>query len=116
MSVYDTCESVFATLGLSYDLGSYQHGTNDLPATFFIYRIVSDVDVAFYNNASARRAYRVQINLYMQNKADLKTRPDALDTALIAAGWLPQGSGRDVDQLSTGHWGWSKDYLIPTER
>lgn len=120
MSIYDTCETVFTayqtSTSIPYGALEYDPGTSALPDKFFIYRVVSDPDTAHYDNKPKHREYRVQVNLYTKTKADLKTWPDLFDTAMITAGWLSQGNGRDVEQLSTGHFGWSKDYKIYTTR
>lgn len=120
MSVYTECESVFSAFSTSnaipYGAVEYDPGTSTLPDLFFIYRVVGDDDAVHFDNVSKRRDYRVQINMYMTSKSDLQTKPDLLDTAAIAAGWLPQGNGRDAGKLSTGHFGWTKDYVIPTQQ
>lgn len=114
MSVYDTCESVFGAYstssGIPYDLQEYN--ATSKPAKFFIYRVVSDTDTAHYDNKPKHRTYRIQVMLFSQTKSDLRTWPDLFDTAMINAGWLPQGDGKDVDMTDTGHFGWSKSYKI----
>lgn len=119
MSIYTTCDATFAAFktskgvdfgALRYDPGTLAGVPKALPDRFLIYRVVADPDISHYNNVPARRAYTIQVNLYLKTKADLDTYPGYLDTALIAAGFRPQGNGRDTDQLDTGHWGWSKNY------
>lgn len=119
-NIYTACETVFAAYSTSakipYGAIEFDPGNAPLPETFFMYRVVSDSDAGFYDNRSARRDHRIQINIYFKDKSKIRTIPDALDTALITAGWLPQGNGRDVEQLDTGHYGWSKDYIVSLTR
>ena len=119
MSIYDTIEAVFAaystTTGIPYDLQGFDTDETQ-PDKFFIYRVTSDSDTAHYDNRPKNRVYKIQVTLFFVDKDDLKTWPDAFETAMIAAGWLPQGNGKDVDQVATGHYGWTKDYQIFTTR
>lgn len=119
-SIYDICETTFTAYqtatAIPFGAVEFDPGTSPLPAKFFIYRVVSDPDVAFYDNKSKRRDYRIEVHLHTRTKDDLKTWPDLFDAAMITAGFRPQGTGRDIEKVETGHYGWSKDYKISIDR
>lgn len=115
-NIYVTCETTFAAFAtansIDYAAVEFETSAASLPDKFFIYRVLSDSDVAFYNNISFRREFQIQVALFFKDKTLLKTLPDTLDTAMITAGYKPQGNGRDTPRLDSGHFGWSKDYTI----
>lgn len=115
-NIYVTCETTFSAFAtansIEYAAVEFETSAASLPDKFFIYRVVSDQDVAYYNNSSVRREYRIQVALFFKDKSLLKTLPDTLDTAMLTAGFRPQGNGRDTARLDSGHFGWSKDYTI----
>ena len=107
MNIYEIIEADTASFclanGLIYAPEDPTPDGSDLPERYLLATMISDPDERHYSNRRTTTKYRVQFDLVVP-KGDADELPDmfeALENALILAGYLPQGNRRyRVDEVA----------------
>lgn len=81
------------------------------PDNFITFWTADSSSAADFDNESAATAWSYQIINYGTNPANVATIAKELRSLLKAAGFIPQGKGRDIPSDEPTHTGWACDYL-----
>ena len=84
----------------------------EYPETFITFWINSTDDNAHFENVTRSVDWSISVLLYSANPATTNTKPNEIRAALKAAGFIPQGKGRDVASDEPAHTGWAMDFVI----
>lgn len=108
-------EKLIAILELFCPDNVYLQGTLNAEEAFpqkFITFFVSDTeDLEFYDNALVGEAWFLSVIFYSNNPAEVNNTPFTISAALKAAGFIPQGKGRDISSSNAGYTGWAMDFI-----
>ena len=94
----------------------YLQGTlnedEDFPQKFITFFVSDTEDLEFYDNALIGEAWRFSVVFYSNNPAEVNSTPPIISAALKAAGFIPQGKGRDITSGKAGYTGWAMEFVI----
>lgn len=97
-----------ALTGLAVPMGAGVYIAATLPDLYLVYFLVSAPPLQHGDNAERERMYRVQVTIY--SRAGLGNQP-AVDTAMVAAGFM-RGPERELPyNTSTRHYGLAKEFI-----
>ena len=103
-----------ALSGLGYPV--FLHGTlgadEPFPPTFVTYTTVDSPDAFQFDDNPTHTVWVYQIIIYSSDRHTLEQIAEASRTALRAAGFIPQGKGRDIPSEETTHTGWLCNYRL----
>ncbi|MGA4517416.1 hypothetical protein ACPA0F_09115 [Solibacillus silvestris] len=68
-------------------------------------------DRAFYDDDVHSTDWQFSVIYYSADPADMPTVPESIISALKAAGFKPQGKGRDVPCDRPTHTGWAMEFI-----
>lgn len=92
----------------------YLQGTfaedDEYPPAFITFFTLSSDDAAHYDNESVGTAWEYQVIFYSDNPLLIASVPNEIRTALKAAGFIPQGRGRDIPSDEPTHTGWAMEF------
>ncbi|MGN1167206.1 MAG: hypothetical protein ACI4S2_12365 [Lachnospiraceae bacterium] len=116
-SVRDIIIDTLKPLGLNAELQGDYESEYHLPESFVTYFIPDSTILKSYNNKPTLIGYSININYYSSRMEDIKTMPDKILDAMIAAGFAADGVGYDtgLDKV-TGRRGWLMDFYYVEER
>lgn len=82
-----------------------------IPADFVTFWTADSSSAADFDNKSALTAWEYQICCYSSSPLRLEQLAKSVRNALLSAGFIPQGKGRDLPSDLPDHTGWVCDYL-----
>lgn len=82
------------------------------PDSFITFWTDDVPDNSHYDNETASYAWDFSVIFYSNNPALVNSKPDEIRKALKAAGFIPQGKGRDIPSDEPTHTGWAMDFYI----
>lgn len=111
-------DEIYNTLSaLGYPV--FLHGTlgenEPFPDTFITYTTVDSPDAFPFDDTPTHTVWAYQIIIYSNDRQTLEQIAAASRTALKAAGFIPQGKGRDIPSEETTHTGWLCNYRLISE-
>lgn len=80
------------------------------PSEFVTFFTLSSDPAASFDNALHSTAWSYQVTYYSDDPAKVQTAPGTIRAALIAAGFIPQGKGRDIPSDVPTYTGWTCEY------
>lgn len=80
------------------------------PDSFITFWVDDVLDDAHFDNEPAAYAWDFSVIFYSNDPALVNSKPDEIRTALKAAGFIPQGKGRDIPSDEPTHTGWAMDF------
>lgn len=95
------------TLFLQGTLGSAAY-----PDSFVTFWTDYTADNTHFDNAVHSYVWSFSVIYYSNNAANTNTIPATITAALKAAGFIPQGKGRDIPSDEPTHTGWAMDFLF----
>lgn len=81
------------------------------PDSFITFWTDDAPDNSHYDNETASYAWDFSVIFYSNDPALLNSKPDEIRKALKAAGFVPQGKGRDIPSDEPTHTGWAMDFF-----
>lgn len=81
-----------------------------LPQSFITFWTDDSFEAAAFDNETALTAWDYQVNFYSTDPALVETEAARIRAALKAAGFIPQGKGRDLPSDTPGWTGWTQDF------
>ena len=106
--------NVLNTFGFPVFLQGSLGSNEPFPADFFTFVIIDSPSEGIFDNEPTMTAYNVQVNYYSNNPVNVESYAKRSRTALKAAGFIPQGKGRDIKSDEPTHTGWTCDYYYLT--
>lgn len=108
-------DEIYNTLAaLGYPV--FLHGTlgenEPFPETFITYTTVDSPDAFPFDDAPTHTVWVYQIIIYSSDRQTLEQVAASSRAALKAAGFIPQGKGRDIPSEETTHTGWLCNYRL----
>lgn len=98
----------------SFGYGVYLQGSipedATYPDSFITFFTLSGDDVAHYDNDSVGAAWEYQVIFYSSDPALVASVPGEIRQHLKAAGFIPQGRGRDIPSDDPTHTGWAMQF------
>ena len=82
----------------------------EYPDSFITFMTVDSYDAASYDNNTVAWSWHLQVIFYSSDPALVKSEPAKITAALKAAGFIPQGRGRDIPSDEPTHTGWAMDF------
>lgn len=76
--------------------------------TFFT---IGSPEAAAFDNDTALTAWEYQITVYADDPLVVKSKSEEIRAALKAAGFIPQGKGKDIPSGEPTHTGWTCNYI-----
>lgn len=117
MTIYDTVQADVAAFcaanGLAFASEDPTPDGSALPARYLLCSMISDPDARFYAGKRTVTNYRLQFDLVIP-RTDGDQLPalfDALEAALIAKGYMPQGNRRHRTDTTAQKAYIQKDYI-----
>lgn len=108
----DLLITTLAALGYPVILhGSMAEG-EAFPDNFITFLTLDAPEAAAFDNGTALTVWQYQVNFYSNDPAKVASEPPKIRTALKAAGFIPQGKGRDLPSDEPTHTGWTCDYYF----
>lgn len=98
------------TLGYPVYLQNSMDEDKEYPASFITFMTVDSYDAASYDNNTVAWSWQFQVIFYSSNPELVKSEPAKITTALKAAGFIPQGRGRDIPSDVDTHTGWAMEF------
>ena len=80
------------------------------PDSFITFLTVDSFGTSAFDNETASTAWRYQVTFYSVDPALLATEAARIRATLKAAGFIPQGKGRDLPSDEPTHTGWTQDF------
>lgn len=80
------------------------------PDSFITFLTLDAPEAAAFDNETALTEWQYQVNFYSNDPAKVESEPKKIRAALKAAGFIPQGKGRDLPSDEPTHTGWTADY------
>lgn len=114
-NIYELIYNTLISLGYPVrEQGTF--GENEtLPETFITYQIINETNDTHYDNKIASTITRVQLVLYSKKPAIKQSADQLFRSVMLPAGFL-RVSGRDLPfNSSTGHYGYTSDYIFYKE-
>lgn len=102
--------NVLNTFGFPVILHGSLGADEPFPYDFFTFQIIDSPSTAIFDNTPTKTAYNVQVNFYSASPVNVESYANQARTALKAAGFIPQGKGRDIPSDEPTHTGWTCDY------
>lgn len=94
----------------------FLHGTlgedEPFPDTFITYTTVDSPDAFPFDDNPTHTVWYYQIIVYSNDRQTLEQVAESSRAALKAAGFIPQGKGRDIPSEETTHTGWLCNYRL----
>lgn len=82
------------------------------PQKFITFFVTDTEDIEHFDDALVATAWNFAVIFYSNDPAEVNTIPAQISAALKAAGFIPQGKGRDIASNIAGYTGWAMDFLI----
>lgn len=82
------------------------------PQKFVTFFVTDTEGLEHFDNALAATAWNFAVIFYSDDPNEVNTIPAQISAALKAAGFIPQGKGRDIASNKAGFTGWAMDFLI----
>ena len=82
------------------------------PKHFITYWTIDTPAAAEYDNALMLTAWQFYVYFYSTDPALLQSGAEKIRAALKAAGFIPQGKGRDLLSDEPTHTGWVQEFII----
>lgn len=80
------------------------------PADFITYFTLSSEDAVHHDNEPSGTAWLYEVIFYSSDPRKIATVPDEIRKQLKAAGFIPQGRGRDIPSDEPSHTGWATEF------
>ena len=80
------------------------------PASFITFMTIDSYDAASYDNDTVAWGWQFQVIFYSTDPELVKSEPTKITAALKAAGFIPQGRGRDMPSDVDTHTGWELEF------
>lgn len=80
------------------------------PPDFITFFVLSGDDAAHYDNDSVGTAWEYQVIFYSSDPRHVASVPGDIHSRLKAAGFIPQGRGRDIPSDEPTHTGWAMEF------
>lgn len=80
------------------------------PEKFITFLTLDSPDIGHFDNESYGTAWAYQVANYANDPEVVKAEAARIRTALKAAGFIPQGKGRDIPSDEPTYTGWTNDY------
>ena len=94
----------------------YLHGamleSEPYPDSFITIWTLDSESAADYDNENALTAWQFQVTFYSNSAAAIPAAFKTIRATLKAAGFIPQGKGRDLPSDQPTHTGWTCDFYI----
>lgn len=98
----------------SFGFPVFLHGTlgddEPFPPAFFTFITVDSPDEYPFDDTPTKTAWEYQITFYSADPRQVKQYAAESRTTLKAAGFIPQGKGRDIPSDEPTHTGWICNY------
>lgn len=91
----------------------YLQGTApaEYPASFATFWVSDVPDGSNFDNVVASYDWDFSVIYYSKDPALVQSEPEKIKNALSAAGFIPQGRGRDIQSDKPEWTGWAMDFL-----
>lgn len=80
------------------------------PPGFITVLTLGSPEAASYDNDTAATEWQYQVTFYSDDPALVATEAARIRATLKAAGFIPQGKGRDIPSDDPAYTGWTCDY------
>lgn len=107
--------NVLNTFGFPVFLQGTLGDNEPFPASFFTFITIDSPDAYPFDNSPTKTAYNVQVIFYSNDPMKVEQYANESRTALKAAGFIPQGKGKDIPSDEPTHTGWLCDYYYLTD-
>ena len=81
------------------------------PADFITFFTLDTPNGTSYDNAPGSWRWQFQVAFYSVSPERVASVPASIRATLAAAGFLPDGKGRDLPSDEPTHTGWTQDYI-----
>lgn len=81
------------------------------PESFITFFTTDSNEQAFFDSNPYGTAWHYTVIFYTSNPALMSTVPMEIYNTLKAAGFIPQGKGRDIPSDEPTHTGWANEYI-----
>ena len=92
----------------------YLQGTiredEEYPASFITFFTLESEDASHYDNEPSGTAWQYQVIFYSSDPKLVESVPKEIHNRLKAAGFIPQGRGRDIPSDEPTHTGWAMEF------
>lgn len=106
-------ELLYSTLAaLGYPVYLQGSAPANYPDSFVTYWTVSTSAAAEFDNGLVLTEWQFYVYFYSTDPALVQNVPEEIRKALRAAGFTPQGKGRDLPSDEPTHTGWVQEYKI----
>jgi len=112
----DKCETILTAIGLPYHFERMTCSTAQLPDTYITYFLVDDPAKGHSDNKETSHSPRIQVSLFYRDISKVKTVPDQIEAAFMAANFMRVEAGRIPYQEDTQHYGWRCDFRFYERR
>ena len=109
--IKDKLVSELEKLGYEVFLQGSLSEDKSYPESFITYWTDDTADNAHYDNDTTAYEWYFSVIFYSNKPALVNSEPDKIRKALKAAGFMPQGKGRDIPSDEPTHAGWAQDYI-----
>ena len=103
----------------AFGLPVFLHGTlgenEPFPAAFFTFITIDSPDAFPFDDTPTHTAWEYQVIFYSNDPRQVEQLKAQSRQALKAAGFIPQGKGRDIPSEEPTHTGWLCNYLYLSE-
>lgn len=83
----------------------------EYPQSFITFLTMDSSDAAHYDNESVGTAWSYTVYFYSVDPVLVAAEAARIRSTLKAAGFIPQGKGRDIPSDEPTHTGWVNDYI-----
>lgn len=80
------------------------------PDTLITFLIIDSYNAADFDNETALTAFTATVNVYSVDPSIVQTLSDDIRKKLKAAGFIPDGRGRDLNSSENNYTAWTCDY------
>nr|DAW56641.1 MAG TPA: hypothetical protein [Bacteriophage sp.] len=80
------------------------------PDSFITFWTDDVTDEAHYDDDATAWAWDFSVIFYSNDPVLVNSKPEEIRKALKAAGFIPQGKGRDIPSDEPSHTGWAMDF------
>ena len=87
-------------------------GDDPFPETFITFFTLGSNAAAEFDNETALTAWQFQVTIYGNNPLTVESGAAAIRKTLKAAGFIPQGKGRDIPSEEPTYTGWTCEFYI----
>ena len=103
-------QNTLAALGYPVILQGSLAENATYPKAFITFLTLGSPAAAEFDNETALTAWEYQVTFYADNPDTVKAEAVRIRNALKAAGFVPQGKGRDIPSDEPSYTGWTCDY------